>query len=191
MSTIQSYNSNTTTTMDSNNKVFSFPILIPILFLVDIILFNWVNFQKKFAMYWFILQSQFHSSKSQIELIKEDHDDDQMLKLKGCEMEKLMKNLGVFGETESVTELVNQEEILEVFEESEPSLEELKEAFDVFDVNRDGFIDETELQRVVCVLMGKGTELEHCRRMIATFDQNGDGKIDFQEFVRLMENDFC
>ncbi|KAH6756072.1 Calcium-binding EF-hand family protein [Perilla frutescens var. hirtella] len=67
----------------------------------------------------------------------------------------------------------------------------MREAFDVFDDNRDGSIDENELKRVVCAL-GFKEELKvvSCRRMIEAFDEDedGHGRIDFQEFVKFMEN---
>ncbi|KAK9188953.1 hypothetical protein WN944_020358 [Citrus x changshan-huyou] len=78
-----------------------------------------------------------------------------------------------------------------LFEEKEPSLEEVKDAFDVFDENKDGFIDALELQRVLCILgMKEGFQLENCKKMIKTFDENGDGSIDFKEFVKFMESSF-
>ncbi|CAI0438263.1 unnamed protein product [Linum tenue] len=84
------------------------------------------------------------------------------------------------------------DQLLELFDEKEPSLEEVKEAFEVFDVNRDGFIDETELQRVMCQLgLKEGVELESCKKMIGAFDVNGDGRIDFCEFVKFMDHSFC
>lgn len=82
-------------------------------------------------------------------------------------------------------------EIADLFEEKEPSLEEVKEAFDVFDENKDGFIDAGELQRVLLILgLRQGSELQACSNMIKAFDQNKDGKIDFNEFVRFMLNHF-
>ncbi|KAE8661336.1 putative calcium-binding protein CML30 [Hibiscus syriacus] len=111
------------------------------------------------------------------------------------EVENLMGNLGILCSHEREEEELNKslgcEEISGLFEE-EPSLEEVKETFDVFDVNRDGFIDAEELQRVLCVLgLKQGLKLENCIKMIQTFDEDGDGRIDFQEFVKLMENSFC
>ncbi|MFS7992699.1 putative EF-hand domain pair protein CML [Helianthus anomalus] len=79
-------------------------------------------------------------------------------------------------------------DILSVFDDEEPSLGEVKVAFDVFDANSDGFIDEFELQRVLCNLgQTEMAKLEECRNMIKGFDVNGDGVIDLDEFVKLME----
>ncbi|RZC67626.1 hypothetical protein C5167_011323 [Papaver somniferum] len=65
-------------------------------------------------------------------------------------------------------------------------------AFDVFDDNRDGFIDANELQKVLSALgIREGLTLENCNIMIRRFDDNSDGRIDFNEFVKLMENSFC
>ncbi|KAG6536048.1 probable calcium-binding protein CML46 [Zingiber officinale] len=76
----------------------------------------------------------------------------------------------------------------DLFAEEEPSLQELRQAFSVFDENDDGFIDDLELRRVLQALgVGEGLEVATCRRMIQAHDRNGDGRIDFVEFVRLME----
>ncbi|GAB4827318.1 hypothetical protein Ancab_034204 [Ancistrocladus abbreviatus] len=99
----------------------------------------------------------------------------------------VMEKLGVPCNPEE--ELVcGGETIKGIFEEREISLDEVKEAFLVFDENRDGFIDASELQRVMCILrLRQGSELQACRLMIRAFDENGDGKIDFAEFVSFME----
>lgn len=79
-------------------------------------------------------------------------------------------------------------DILSVFDDEDPSLGEVKMAFDVFDENSDGFIDEFELQRMLSKFgHPEKAKLEECRYMIKGFDVNGDGLIDFDEFVRLME----
>ncbi|KAJ7943459.1 Calcium-binding EF-hand family protein [Quillaja saponaria] len=80
-------------------------------------------------------------------------------------------------------------EISQLFEE-EPSLEEVKEAFNVFDKNKDGFIEGRELQKILKCL-GMEKDLEECRRMISKVDENGDGLIDFDEFLKFMEKSFC
>ncbi|PON65369.1 Parvalbumin [Parasponia andersonii] len=110
------------------------------------------------------------------------------------DLERVMGSLELFcsRESEELKDSFGSDELSRLFEEEEPSLEEVKQAFDVFDQNRDGFIDDKELQRVLCVLgLKEGSELEDCKKMINTFDENRDGKIDFREFVKFMENIFC
>ncbi|XP_057503303.1 probable calcium-binding protein CML46 [Actinidia eriantha] len=109
------------------------------------------------------------------------------------DVEVVMTRLGIFRNPESEKlQRLGSDDMLSLFEEKEPGLDEVKEAFDVFDENRDGFLDAREIQRVLYNLGFKdGLEIERCKRMIDAFDDNGDGRIDFKEFVKLMENIFC
>lgn len=81
-------------------------------------------------------------------------------------------------------------EVFDSFDETEPSLEEVKEAFDVFDENGDGYIDANELEKVISKMGFLEFSMLDCQRMIAPFDENRDGKIEFGEFVKLMEHIF-
>ncbi|KAL6497488.1 hypothetical protein OROHE_027117 [Orobanche hederae] len=82
---------------------------------------------------------------------------------------------------------LDEDDIFKLFEEKNPCSDEVKQAFDVFDSNRDGFIDATELQKVLCALgLEEGLEIDNCRRMIGVFDENGDGMIDLDEFVKIL-----
>ncbi|XP_009125113.1 probable calcium-binding protein CML46 [Brassica rapa] len=108
--------------------------------------------------------------------------------------EMVMQSLGLFTdqESEGLQKRYSSEELSNLFEEKEPSLEEVKQAFDVFDENRDGFLDPIDLQRVLSILgLKQGSNLENCRRMIRSFHGNKNGRIDFQGFVKFMENNFC
>ncbi|CAA2963070.1 probable calcium-binding CML45 [Olea europaea subsp. europaea] len=106
------------------------------------------------------------------------------------ELNMVMNRLNIVCAEDGETN-IGLDEFSELFDE-EPSLQEVMETFDVFDVNKDGFIDANELQRVMCSLdLKEGCELEECRRMIRAFDENGDGLIDFNEFMKLMEKSFC
>ncbi|XP_023771379.1 probable calcium-binding protein CML46 [Lactuca sativa] len=110
------------------------------------------------------------------------------------ELELLMANLGFFclSGGEKLPESLNSTDLLNIFEEEQPRLDEVKEAFDIFDENKDGFIDARELQRVLSALgVMEGADMEDCRKMIGAFDENADGRIDFNEFVKFMENTCC
>ncbi|KAL2898498.1 putative calcium-binding protein CML46 [Bienertia sinuspersici] len=109
----------------------------------------------------------------------------------GKDINLVMERLGIQHnkfEGEELEKKWSCNELCGLFEE-EPSLEEVKQAFDVFDQNKDGFIDAQELKRVLTALgLCQGYELQQCRSMIRAFDQNDDGKIDFNDFVRFMLN---
>lgn len=124
-------------------------------------------------------------------VLKEEGDEN---KLSVGEVKIVMEKLGTLcddhPDAENYEEGMGPDEIAGLFEE-EPSPEEVKEAFDIFDENNDGFIDAGELGRVLCSLgLMEPLEVE-CQRMIRVFDDNGDGRIDFKEFVKLVEHSFC
>ena len=83
---------------------------------------------------------------------------------------------------------LGEEDLVGMFEEEEPSFEEIKETFKVFDGDEDGFVGAEDLQRVVLSLgLKECCSFDECKNMIKRFDVNGDGLIDFQEFVTLMD----
>ncbi|KAJ1679646.1 hypothetical protein EV182_001624 [Spiromyces aspiralis] len=86
------------------------------------------------------------------------------------------------------------------------SIEELREAFAVFDTNGDGFISTSELMDVMTSLgekltkeeiddmlmdvmtsLGEKLTKEEIDDMVEEADTNGDGLIDFNEFVTMMQ----
>ncbi|PKU62906.1 probable calcium-binding protein CML30 [Dendrobium catenatum] len=106
--------------------------------------------------------------------------------------ELVMRNMGLIGEDEQLRDLMVSEEVSTMFEDKEPSFEEVKEAFAVFDENGDGFVEAGELQRVLCKLgFVREVGLDLCKEMIFLHDKDGDGRIDFGDFVKLMESCFC
>lgn len=113
-----------------------------------------------------------------------------------AELNLMMCRLGVVGWLDEggskSTTTLGEGYLLALFDEEEPSFDEIKETFGVFDVNKDGYIDATELQVVLCNLgLKEGLCLEECKRMIQSCDGNGDGLIDFHEFVKFMEKCLC
>ncbi|XP_054824793.1 probable calcium-binding protein CML46 [Prosopis cineraria] len=118
---------------------------------------------------------------------------DYKVRLSREEVVMVMERLGLMSGAESegdegIEEAIGEEEVEALFEK-EPSLEELKDVFEVFDENGDSFMEARELQRVLKCL-GLEREIEECSRMISVFDLNGDGLIDRSEFVKFMEQIF-
>ncbi|KAM0941097.1 putative EF-hand domain-containing protein [Dioscorea sansibarensis] len=103
----------------------------------------------------------------------------------------VIEKVGMIGWRSETTceDSVLLETVLRFLEEKEASMEELEEAFYVFDRQEDGFIDARKLWSVLRRLGFKDNfRLEDCERMISVFDQNGDGKINFSEFRNMLEN---
>ncbi|KAK1550838.1 hypothetical protein Q3G72_025701 [Acer saccharum] len=67
--------------------------------------------------------------------------------------------------------------------------EDLKDAFDVFDKDKDGLISVEELGLVLSSLgLNEGKKLENCREMIRKVDMDGDGMVNFVEFKKMMKS---
>lgn len=103
----------------------------------------------------------------------------------------VMQKLGMSVERDGDgIEDFGEQEITQMSENEVISVEEVKEAFNVFDENKDGFIDAADLQRVLFRL-GLERDFVQCQKMINGIDQNGDELIDHNEFFMLMEQSFC
>ncbi|KAL4218381.1 hypothetical protein ACF0H5_023118 [Mactra antiquata] len=63
---------------------------------------------------------------------------------------------------------------------------ELREAFRVFDKNRDGNLNFQELQRALMCIGEDFLTLEEAQELCKMMDKNGDGKVDVEEFVKYM-----
>lgn len=66
-------------------------------------------------------------------------------------------------------------------------MEDLRNAFSVFDLDRNGLISADELASVLKSL-GEGASIADCRKMIGGVDRDGDGMICFDEFKAMMGN---
>lgn len=65
-------------------------------------------------------------------------------------------------------------------------VDEMEEAFAVFDVDKDGYITKSELRQVMNRL-GESLTDEQLDAMIKEADTDGDGKIDIKDFKSLMD----
>ncbi|KAL9233200.1 hypothetical protein vseg_008225 [Gypsophila vaccaria] len=66
---------------------------------------------------------------------------------------------------------------------------DIREAFNVFDKNGDGFISVEELRSVLDSLgLSQGRNLEDCKLMIRKVDVDGDGRVNFVEFKKMMKH---
>lgn len=82
---------------------------------------------------------------------------------------------------------VKEEEEEEEINNGDCEDSDLVEAFNVFDLNGDGFISCEELQ-VILSRLGLWDEKsgKDCKRMIFVYDTNLDGVLDFEEFKNMM-----
>ncbi|XP_006345220.1 calmodulin-like protein 3 [Solanum tuberosum] len=132
------------------------------------------------------------------------------------ELKLSLKNIGIFMEDKDIVDMVekvdsNKDGLIDLDEfyelchtflgiegveqEGEMNEEEvanreqgLKEAFDVFDHDKDGLISEEELSKILSSLgMKEGKKLDHCKEMIKKVDVDGDGMVNFDEFKKMMK----
>ncbi|KAL1484242.1 hypothetical protein MTO96_032688 [Rhipicephalus appendiculatus] len=68
---------------------------------------------------------------------------------------------------------------------SADTVDEIREAFRVFDRDGNGYINATELRHVMTTLGEKLTD-EEVDDMMRVADKDGDGRINYEEFVALM-----
>jgi len=62
---------------------------------------------------------------------------------------------------------------------------DLREAFKIFDRDKDGFIDLKEL-KTVATMLGSMLTKEEVEEFMREADVDGNGKLDYDEFVKMM-----
>ena len=83
---------------------------------------------------------------------------------------------------------LNFEEFLVLVQQINEIGDEVRQQFEFFDKNGDGFIEKSELKKGLKKLNQK-IEKTTLKRMIREADVDGDGKISFQEFQRILISD--
>ncbi|KAK4369943.1 hypothetical protein RND71_009418 [Anisodus tanguticus] len=125
------------------------------------------------------------------------------------ELKQSLKNIGIFMDDQDIVEMVekvdsNKDGLIDldefyelchsflriekvVSEEENGQEKDLKDAFDVFDYDKDGLISEEELSKVLSFLgLNHGNKLDDCKEMIRKVDVDGDGMVNFDEFKKMM-----
>lgn len=70
-------------------------------------------------------------------------------------------------------------------EGDESGVKELRDAFDMYDANKNGLISADELHQVL-IRLGESCTVADCANMIQTVDSDGDGYVNFDEFKKMM-----
>ncbi|XP_021729313.1 calmodulin-like protein 2 [Chenopodium quinoa] len=118
--------------------------------------------------------------------------DGRIAKEKAC---NVVKQLGLVKEEEESSFDVLEEQLeanevllMELEEEEKREKQQLlRQAFLVFDEDKDGFIDAKEIKRVLaCLGLDNGWDMNEIEKMIKVVDLNLDGKVDFHEFELMM-----
>ncbi|KAL0717937.1 hypothetical protein Bca4012_067259 [Brassica carinata] len=116
---------------------------------------RWVSSARIFLSTFFpLLQHYQRVEESLIKQIQE-WEEEEVDGLCREDAEIVMRGLGLLPDSErnELQERYSSKKVSSLFEEKEASLEEVKQAFDVFDKNRDGFIDATEFVTNICMMM--------------------------------------
>ncbi|CAK9156157.1 unnamed protein product [Ilex paraguariensis] len=66
-------------------------------------------------------------------------------------------------------------------------MKELRDAFELYDQDKDGVITAAELHQILTRL-GEICSVQDCARMIKSVDSDGDGNVNFEEFQKMMTN---
>ncbi|CAA0841435.1 Probable calcium-binding protein CML25 [Striga hermonthica] len=120
-------------------------------------------------------------------------------KISAAELGSIMGSLGHAASEEDLAFMIREvdadgdgfidlQEFIELNTEGvglEELLQNLKDAFQVFDIDRNGSISAEELQKVLGSL-GEECSIDDCRKMISGVDVDGNGTISFDEFKVMM-----
>lgn len=119
-------------------------------------------------------------------------------KIKKEKARKVVENLGMIVNEEENScfdlsgeeneEVLVEKVLVEIEEEKSKRGDELlRQAFNVFDEDGNGYIDAIELKRVLqCLGLDNGWNMLEIEKTLKIVDLNLDGKVDFNEFELMM-----
>lgn len=118
------------------------------------------------------------------------------------ELSDSLDNLGIFIPDKELTVMIERidvngdgcvdidefGELYQTIMDERDEEDDMREAFNVFDQNGDGFITVEELRTVLSSLgLKQGRTVEDCKKMIMKVDVDGDGMVDYKEFKQMMK----
>lgn len=118
------------------------------------------------------------------------------------ELNDSLENLGIFIPDKELTQMIEKidmngdgcldvdefGELYQAIMEEHDEEGDMKEAFNVFDQNGDGYITGEELRSVLSSFgLKQGRTMEDCKKMIMKVDVDGDGRVDYREFKQMMK----
>lgn len=132
-----------------------------------------------------------------VEKVFNKFDTDGDHKISSAELGAVLNSLGATASSEEVARVMSEmdadrdgyidlDEFKSFNRPGDSDEKELKEAFDLYDKDKNGMISAEELHSVLCSL-GEKCSVQDCERMISSFDVDGDGFINFQEFNKMMK----
>jgi len=115
------------------------------------------------------------------------------------ELLQVMRSIGQNPTEDEILELVMEsdlngdgtidfQEFLEMMKRKSSETDQteaLKEAFKIFDKNRNGYIEAKELKAVTTTL-GQALSDDEFSEFWQEADANADGKLDYEEFIKMM-----
>ncbi|GAB4832412.1 hypothetical protein Ancab_006429 [Ancistrocladus abbreviatus] len=123
-------------------------------------------------------------------------------KISSSELSSLLRALGSETSPEEIRKMMSEmdkdgngyidlNEFADFYKQSDDSgsssgrNRELREAFDMYDKDKNGLISARELHTVLKSL-GEKVSLKDCSKMIRSVDMDGDGHVNFEEFKKMM-----